>query len=100
MEEGDVLPEIELREVTREDVDRIAGWLDDNDVSSNWFGHYACGDPVHRGYDPVHILEAPESEWDRIFRHDPRRLISSIYNERGEHIPYTGRAIGRNGDLS
>ena len=63
-----MLPEITLREVVRGDVDRIAAWLADEEVSSRWFGHYACGDPVHRGYEPDHMLEAPQTEWDRVFR--------------------------------
>ena len=78
--------EVTLRDVTREDVDRIAGWLEDDEVTSRWFGHYACGDPVHRGYEPTHMLEASESEWDSVFRHDPHRFIFSIYNEEGDHI--------------
>ena len=81
-----MLPEITLREVVRGDVDRIAAWLADEEVSSRWFGHYACGDPVHRGYEPDHMLEAPQTEWDRVFRHDPRRFIFSIYSETDEHL--------------
>ena len=78
--------EVALREVTREDVDRIAGWLIDEEISSRWFGHYACGDPVHRGYEPEYMVEATDNEWDRVFRHDPRRFIFSIYNEDDNHI--------------
>ena len=81
-----MLPAVTLRGISREDVDRIGWWLDDEEVSSRWFGHYACGDPVHRGYDPAHMLEASEVEWDRVFRHDPRRFIFSIYSEQQEHI--------------
>ena len=81
-----MLPAVTLRGVSREDVDRIGWWLDDEEVSSRWFGHYACGEPVHRGYDPAHMLEASEVEWDRVFRHDPRRFIFSIYSEQQEHI--------------
>ena len=81
-----MLTEVTLKSVTREDVDRIARWLEDEEVSARWFGHYACGDPVHRGYEPSHMLEASESEWEQVFRHDPRRFIFSIYNEHDEHI--------------
>ena len=44
-----MLPIVQLRQVTRNDVRRIANWLGDEEVASRWFGHYACGDPVHRG---------------------------------------------------
>ena len=80
-----MLPEIILKNVSRGDVDRVAWWLEDEELSSRWFGHYGCGDPVHRGYDPQHMLEATESEWMHVFD-DPRRLIYSIYSEKMEHI--------------
>ncbi len=81
-----MFPAVALKDVTRADVARIAIWLDDEDVSSRWFGHYACGDPVHRGYEPVHMATASDSEWDRVFNRDPRRFIFSIYCEDHGHI--------------
>lgn len=80
-----MLPEVTLRDVTREDVSRIAFWLEDEDISSSWFG-YAGADPLHRGYDPIRMLQASESEWDGVFRLDPILLIFSIYTEADEHI--------------
>lgn len=81
-----MLPGIQLREVTRADVDRIAGWLDDEEVSSRWFGQYACGNPVHRGYEPDRMLEAAGREWERVFFYDQRRSVFSIYDEEDQHI--------------
>ena len=81
-----MLPRMGLRDVMREDVERIADWLSDEEVASRWFGHYACGDPVHRGYEPRLMLKAPTSEWDRVFHRDPNRFVLSIYNESEEHI--------------
>ena len=80
-----MLPTIKLRDVSRDDVDRVAWWLEDDELSTAWFGHYACGDPVHRGYEPRHMLEATELEWGRVFG-DPMRRILSIYGEGNEHI--------------
>ena len=80
-----MLPVVTLRNVSRDDVDRIGMWLEDDEVSGRWFGHYALGDPVHRGYDPVHMLEASETEWADVFN-DSTRLIHSIYDEKGDHI--------------
>ena len=80
-----MLPEVKLRDVSRDDVDRIAWWLQDQELSSRWFGHYACGDPVHRGYDPERMLEASEWEWRQVFG-DSRRLIFSIYSDLDAHI--------------
>ena len=51
-----MLPIVQLRQVTRDDIRRIADWLGDEEVASSWFGHYACGDPVHRGYEPYLCL--------------------------------------------
>ena len=81
-----MLPNVILRDVNRADVDRVADWLLDEEVASRWFGHYPCGDPVHRGYEPEHMLEASDAEWDRVFRMDPHRVILSICDERGEHV--------------
>lgn len=80
-----MLPGVTLKDVTREDVDRINWWLEDEEVASRWFGHYACGDPVHRGYVPEHMLEAPEWEWVNIFS-NPQRIIYSIYDSGDEHV--------------
>ena len=80
-----MLPEVTLKNVSRDDVDRIAWWLQDDDLSSRWFGHYGADDPVHPGYDPHHMLEASDWEWRRTFG-DPRRSIFSIYNQADEHV--------------
>ena len=81
-----MLPEVRLRDVTRSDVERIAGWLADQEVSSRWFGHYACGDPVHRGYDPAMMLRGSDAHWERTFRLQRSRQIFSIYTSGEEHI--------------
>ena len=80
-----MLPEVTLKSVSRDDVDRIAWWLQDDDLSSRWFGQYGADDPVHPGYDPQHMLEASDWEWRRTFS-DPRRAIFSIYNVADEHV--------------
>lgn len=80
-----MLPIVTLKDVSRSDVDRVSWWLEDEDVSARWFGHYACGDPIHRGYDPQHMIEAPERDWIRVFG-DSQRRIYSIYTPDGEHV--------------
>ena len=80
-----MLPEISLLKVTREDVERIAKWLDDDEVCSMWFGRYAYGDPIHLGYIPSQMLKASQDEWDEIFD-DPHRRFFSVYGVEGEHI--------------
>ena len=80
-----MLPNVTLKAVSRDDVDRIAWWLEDDEISSRWFGHYGCGDPVHRGYDPNHMLESSDWEWQSVFD-DPHRRISSIYSDENEHV--------------
>ena len=80
-----MLPEVTLKSVSRDDVDRVAWWLQDDDLSSRWFGHYGADDPVHPGYDPRHMLEASDWEWSRTFG-DPRRAIFSIYSHTDEHV--------------
>ena len=80
-----MLPEVTLKSVSRDDVDRIAWWLQDDDLSSRWFGQYGADDPVHPGYDPRHMLEASDWEWRRTFG-DSRRAIFSIYSPADEHV--------------
>ena len=80
-----MLQNVTLKSVSRADVDRIAWWLEDEELSSRWFGHYGCGDPVHRGYDPKHMLEASDWEWQSVFG-DPHRHIFSIYTGEKEHV--------------
>ena len=81
-----MLPIVQLRHVTRDDVQRIAQWLQDDDVSSRWFGHYGCGDPVHRGYEPGLMLTGSTEDWVRVFDRDRGRLIFSIHSREEGHI--------------
>jgi RimJ/RimL family protein N-acetyltransferase/cytidylate kinase len=80
-----MLPRVNLTDVSREDVDRVASWLADDDVSSQWFGEYACGNPVHRAYVPQMMLEASQEQWARVFD-NPKRAVLSAYTEVGEHV--------------
>ncbi len=80
-----MLPRVNLTEVSREDVDRVASWLADGDVSSQWFGEYACGDPVHRAYAPQMMLEASPAQWASVFD-NPKRAVLSAYTDHGEHV--------------
>ena len=94
-----MLPIVQLRQVTRDDVQRIAKWLSDDEVSSRWFGHYACGDPVHRGYEPSLMLEASIEDWVRVFDRDRQRLIFSIYSSEEGHIGECQAVFDENGDV-
>jgi len=81
--------QVQLTKVTREDVARIAEWLDDSEVSDMWFGRYTYGDPAHLGYEPKQLLDASEAEWNEVFQdphHEPHRDIFSVRTMSGEHI--------------
>ncbi|MEK7806320.1 MAG: GNAT family protein [Chloroflexota bacterium] len=80
-----MLPNITLRPVAREDVQRLAGWLSDEEVNSLWYGVGEGGFPLHVGYSPRQILDAPESEWRLVFE-NPDRKVYAIYTNEGEHI--------------
>ena len=94
-----MLPIVQLRNVTRDDVQRIADWLSDYEVSSRWFGHYACGDPVHRGYEPGLMLGASGEDWARVFDRGRRRLIFSIYAGDEGHVGESQAVFDDNGDV-
>ena len=80
-----MLPEVILRPVAREDVQRLAEWLSDEEVNSLWYGVGEGGLPLHVGYSPRQILEAPESAWRLVFDSDDRKVYA-IYTKEGEHI--------------
>ena len=72
-----MVPRVHLRDITPEDVDRVADWLQDEEIAKTWFG-YAGRDPLHRGYDPILMQMATKSDWDATFKHDPQLLVVSI----------------------
>lgn len=76
---------VALRRVNRDDVARLQGWLDDDEVSESWFGRYAYGDPAHLGYNPSEMARASNEDWIAMFD-DPQHRILSIYTQEGEHI--------------
>ncbi len=94
-----MLPIVQLRHVTRDDVQRISGWLSDHEVASSWFGHYACGDAVHRGYEPGLMVGASSEAWVRVFDQDRRRVIFSIYAGDEGHIGESQAVFDGDGDV-
>ena len=84
-----MIPSIKLCQVSREDVARIAEWLEDSEISEMWFGRYTYGEPAHLGYEPRKMLNATEEEWNEVFddpHHEPHRDIFSFYNASDEHV--------------
>ena len=76
---------VRLRAVTREDVARLRGWLEDEEVAESWFGRYSYGDPAHLGYHPEEMDAVSDAEWLRVFN-DPEHRMLSIYTSEGEHV--------------
>ena len=79
-----MLPQVNLREVSRDDVARLQQWLQDSDVCASWYGIDSAGEPVHVGYSPRRMLDASEDEWERTFSAEERKVFS-IYLE-DDHI--------------
>ena len=80
-----MLPEIRLTSVSREDVQRVAEWLRDEEVNASWYGTNEQGEPLHIGYSPGRMLEASASEWEEVFGSEQRKLFS-VLNADGQHI--------------
>ena len=80
-----MFPEVALQPPTREDVQRLAQWLDDAEVNSLWYGRGPDGLPLHCGYSPHRILEASEAAWKQVFE-DENRKILAIHTKQGVHI--------------
>ena len=80
---------VELRPVVRNDVKRLAEWLEDAEVADAWFGRYTYGDAAHLGYEPKDMVNANDDQWNEVFHdphHEPHRDIFSINTLSGEHI--------------
>ena len=80
-----MLPRIKLLPVSRDDVKRIASWLEDDEVNSIWYGRNQEGIPQHVGYSPKEMADAGEELWEQVFVNDPRHKVFSVYDE-GQHI--------------
>lgn len=80
-----MFPQVTLSPVTRENIKRVLEWLSDREVNSSWYGLGEDGQPLHIGYSPQNILQAPEEEWTQVFEDESRKFYS-IYSPEGEHI--------------
>ena len=78
-------PEVTLTIPTRDDVERLTQWLEDEEVNSSWYGLGDDGAPLHAGYTPSTILEGNSQDWDRVFN-DENRKVFAVYTGDGEHI--------------
>ncbi len=79
-------PQVELVPLTRQDVERVAQWLDDPDVNALWFGEDESGAPQHMGYSPKEVLSSPAENWDESIPNEEYRKVFSVYTSEGEHI--------------
>ena len=80
-----MLPEVRLDQVSREDVERIAEWLQDEEVNASWYGTNEQGEPLHIGYAPTHILAVDSREWEEVFTSEARKFYS-VRTVDGQHI--------------
>ena len=80
-----MLPEVSLVQPVREDIQRMADWLSDNEVNALWYGRDEDGIALHTGYSPHLVIQSSEDEWRRIFEDDDRKIYA-IYTKDGQHI--------------
>lgn len=80
-----MFPDVTLRPVSREDVERLVSWLSDPEVSSLWYGLGEDRVPLHIGYSPHLMCQATDQEWQLVFG-DEDRKIYSIYTSGGDHV--------------
>ncbi|HIN05488.1 MAG TPA: N-acetyltransferase [Dehalococcoidia bacterium] len=80
-----MLPDVSLMPPGREDIQRMADWLADNEVNSFWYGRGDDGIALHHGYSPQRVIGSSEDEWKRIFEDHDRRIYA-IYTQDGQHI--------------
>lgn len=80
-----MFPQLTLNSPTREDVQRLAQWLEDPEVNDSWYGLGPDGKPLHASYAPSQLFEADDQAWEQVFN-DENRKFFAIYSEEGEHI--------------
>ena len=80
-----IYPDVRLEIVSREDVSRLAGWLNDPEVNSYWYGVDESGSALHIGYAPGELVTADDEEWRQLVEDDGRKIYS-IYSNSGDHI--------------
>ena len=77
--------EVTLTETTREDVGRMAEWLNDAEVNAMWYGLGDDGKPMHHGYSPHELFHASDEELGLIVDNEDRKIYS-VFSQEGEHI--------------
>ena len=80
-----MVAQIRLTELSRQDIELMARWLEDSEVMGSWYGADENGKPLHIGYSPHRALDFSQEEWDRVVN-DEERKIYSIYNGSEGHI--------------
>ena len=80
-----MFPEVTLTETTREDVGRLAEWLNDGEVNAMWYGLGDDGMPLHIGYSPHELLHASDEDLRLVVENEDRKIYS-VYSQEGEHI--------------
>ena len=80
-----MIPTVTLANVIREDVERISGWLQDQEINTPWYGTDESGDPLHIGYLPRQMVEATSGEAEAVFTREDRRIFS-VLSAGGNHI--------------
>jgi RimJ/RimL family protein N-acetyltransferase len=84
-----MLPEVRLVNINKDDVGRIAQWLQDEEVSASWYGTNQNGDALHIGYSPKQMLDAGPDDWARTFNQKDRKVFSVI-TELGRSAQHIG----------
>ena len=80
-----MLPDVSLVQPVREDIQRMADWLSDDEVNAFWYGRDEDGAALHTGYSPHLVAQASEEEFRRTFEDDDRKIYA-IYTKDGQHI--------------
>ena len=80
-----MLPEVKLTQVSKEDVQRIEEWLQDEEVNASWYGCNEQGEPLHIGYSPKRMLDATPKEWEEVFSSEERHIFS-VSTTDGQHL--------------
>ena len=78
-------PKITLQPVSLEDIQRIATWLEDDEISDSWYGIDSERQPIHIGYSPHDFKSSADRPPLRKVQNNSRRIFS-VYSSKEGHI--------------
>ena len=80
-----MLPDIRLRKVSRDDLNRVRDWYRKSNSTDGWLGHYAIDGVLDIGYDSEKVLSLSDSDLNSLLDNN-KNEIRSVYDDNDKHL--------------